>query len=124
MPSMSIRVNGTAVAAAIGAGLAAALLSMLAVQKTSASLAVGFVAPLPIMIATLGFGPVAGLVATACGAVAVGVFDVRPGAIAIAQFDKLDATGLDVLVFLASVALPAWLMARAARLAPGSPRPP
>ncbi len=124
MPSTSLRINGTAAAAALGAGLAAALLSMLAVQKTSAALAVGFVAPLPIMIATLGFGPVAGLVAAACGAIAVGVFDVRPGVLAIAQFDRLDATGLDVLVFLASVAVPAWLMARAARLAPASPRPP
>ncbi len=124
MPSTSIRVNGTAAAAALGAGLAAALLSMLAVQKTSAALAIGFVAPLPIMIATLGFGPVAGLVAAACGAVAVGVFDVRPGALAIARFDRLDATGLDVLVFLAGVAFPAWLMARAARLAPGSPKTP
>ena len=124
MPSTSLRVNGTAAAAALGAGLAAALLSMLAVQKTSAALAIGFVAPLPIMIATLGFGPVAGLVAAACGAIAVGVFDVRPGALAIAHFDRLDSTGLDVLVFLASVAFPAWLMARAARLAPGSPKTP
>ena len=124
MSSTSIRVNGVAVAAALGAGLAAALLSMLAVQKTSASLAIGFIAPLPIMIATLGFGAMAGLVAAACGAIAVGVFDVRPGVLAIAHFDKLDATALDVLVFLASVALPAWLMARAARLAPRSAKPP
>ena len=124
MASPTLRINGTAAAAALGAGLAAALLSMLAVQKTSSALAVGFVAPLPIMIATLGFGPLAGLIAAGCGAVAVGVFDVRPGALAIAHFDRLDATGLDVLVFLASVAFPAWLMARAARLVPGPPKPP
>ena len=124
MRTTSLRISGTAAGAALGAGLASALLSMLAVQKTSLALAVGFVAPLPIMVATLGFGPVAGLIAAVSGAVAVGIFDIRPGQLAITQFDRLDAAGLDVVVYVVGIALPAWLMARTASLAPSQPRAP
>ncbi len=122
MRTTFLRISGTAAGAALGAGLASALLSMLVVRHTPLAVAVGFVAPLPIMVAALGFGPLAGLIAAVSGAFAVGIFDVRPGELAITQFDRLDAAALDVLVYLAGVALPAWLMARTAILAPSQPR--
>jgi hypothetical protein len=117
MPLKSIRISGTAFGAGVGAGLAAALLSMLTGQMTSFAIALGLVAPLPIMIATLSFGSLAGLIAALVGMVAVGVFDVRPGAIVLTQFDKLDSAGIDVLVFAAGIAIPAWLLARLAAMA-------
>jgi hypothetical protein len=59
----------------IGAGLASALLFVVTVQGTTLALALAYLAPLPIMIATLGWGLDAGLVAlgVACAIVAGGI---------------------------------------------------
>src|ERR1700679_2761045 len=59
----------------LGAGLASALLFVVTVQGTALALALAYLAPLPIMIATLGWGVDAGLVAlcVSCAIVAGGI---------------------------------------------------
>jgi len=88
----------------IGAGLASALLFVVTVQGTALALALAYLAPLPIMIATLGWGVDAGLVAlcAACAVVA-GAIEVFSG-----------------VLFGLTVALPAWGLAAFACLR-GSP---
>lgn len=110
------RISLTAVAAASGAGMAAALLSMLTAQKTSLALAMGFVSPLPIMIASLGFGTSAGLISVLVGSLAVGLFDMRPGGISVSDLDRLAPAGLDIAVFALGLGLPALLLSRIAVL--------
>jgi len=61
----------------IGAGLASALLFVVTVQGTALALALAYLAPLPIMIATLGWGVDAGLVAL-CAACAVVAGAIEP----------------------------------------------
>ena len=113
-----LRITGTGFAAAIGGGLAGVLLSMLTLKHPPLTLAMGFVAPLPIMIAGLGFGPLAGLIAVAVGAGFVGLFDMRLGHLALTGLRSPSAAGLDVLVFLIALGLPAWLLSAAGRRAP------
>ena len=88
----------------IGAGLASALLFVVTVQGTALALALAYLAPLPIMIATLGWGVDAGLVAlcAACAVVA-GAMEAFSG-----------------MLFGLTVALPAWGLAAFATLH-GSP---
>src|SRR5271155_1881512 len=76
----------------LGAGLASALLFVVTVQGTALALALAYLAPLPIMIATLGWGVDAGLVAlcAACAVVA-GAVEAFSG-----------------MLFGLTVALPAW----------------
>ena len=127
-------ISGTGAAAAIGAGLAAALLSMMPALKNPAGLtmelgaippvtliamAMAFMAPLPIMIAALGFGSVAGLIAAIVGAIAVGIVDLRPVGLAAFHLDKVTSGGLETLVFAVSFGLPSWMLSRAATFAPG-----
>lgn len=100
-----------ALAAAIGAGLASALLSMLTVQKTSLALAMGCISPLPIMLAALSFGSPSGLVAAAVGALTVGLLDARQGGGILLRLDHGGAAGLDVLTYALSLGLPAWWLA-------------
>ena len=114
MQAPKFRISGPGVAAGIGAGLAAALLSMLVAQKTSFAVAMGFISPLPIMIAALGFGSLAGLIAVVVGAVAVGVFDMRPEGLVVVLPGKLSSGGLDLAVFALSLGAPSWLLARLA----------
>jgi hypothetical protein len=114
MPKSISRISGPGVAAGIGAGLAAALLSMVVAQKTSFALAMGFISPLPVMIAALGFGSFAGLIAVAIGTVAVGVFDLRPEGLAFVLPGKALSDWVDIGVFALSLGLPSWLLARIA----------
>lgn len=123
MPILKPRISGPGFAAAIGAGLAAALFSMLVAQKTSFALAMGFLAPLPIMIAALGFGSLAGLIAVVVGAIAVGVFDMRPEGLALVLPGNVASAWLDLLVFVVGLAAPAWLLARLAVVAPAAAAP-
>ena len=88
----------------IGAGLASALLFVVTVQGTALALALAYLAPLPIMIATLGWGVDAGLVAL-CAACAVVAGAIEP---------------LSGMLFSLTVALPAWGLAAFATLH-GSP---
>jgi hypothetical protein len=80
---------------AIGAGCAAALLFVVSSQSGVLAMALAYLAPLPIMIATLGFGLDAGAIA---GAISAAVL-------------ALVAEPLSALVFAASVAAPAWALA-------------
>ena len=80
---------------AIGAGCAAALLLAVSAQSSLLAMTLAYVAPLPIMIATLGWGLDSGAIAAA---------------IAIAVL-ALVAEPLSALVFAASVAVPALALA-------------
>jgi hypothetical protein len=80
---------------ATGAGCAAALLFVVSAQTSVLAMALAYLAPLPIMIATLGWGIDAGAIA---GAISVAVL-------------ALVAEPLSALVFAASVAAPAWALA-------------
>jgi Predicted membrane protein (DUF2232) len=82
-------------AVAIGAGSAAALLFAVSSGTSPLAMALAYLAPLPIMIATLGWGLLPGAVAAAVSTVALG---------ALAE----PASGL---LFSASIAAPAWLLA-------------
>ncbi len=138
MPTYKPRVSATGLAAALGAGLAAALLSLMPALKSPDGLSLqmgamppvtvlaflmAFVAPLPIMVASLGFGTIAGLVAAVVGAIAVGIVDLRPETLASLHLQKIASGGVQTLVFAVSYGLPSWLLARAAFLAPRIPQP-
>jgi hypothetical protein len=90
----------------IGAGLASALLFFVTAKGTALAMALAYLAPLPIMIAALGWGVLAGVGAcgVACACVALAV---EP---------------LSALLFAAAVALPGWALASFAIL-PGARLP-
>jgi hypothetical protein len=83
----------------IGAGLASALLFIVTLKGTAIAMALAYLAPLPLMIATLGWGHLSGAVA---GGLAAGCV-VEP---------------LSGLLFGLTVALPSWALAAFA-VAPG-----
>jgi hypothetical protein len=83
---------------AIGAGLAAALLFAVMVKGTLLAMMLAYLAPLPIVIAALGWG-------LDMGAVAAGIASV----VVAALVEPLSGG-----VFAASIALPAWLLSFAA----------
>ena len=80
---------------AVGAGCAAALLFAVSAQSSVLAMALAYLAPLPIMIATLGWGLDAGAIA---------------GVISVAALALLSEP-LSALLFAASVAGPAWALA-------------
>ena len=84
----------------LGAGLAAAVLFVVPVKGTLLAMAIAFLAPLPIMIAALGFGHAAGLGAGLFGALLIALF-LHP---------------LYALTFAATLALPSWWLSRLALL--------
>lgn len=79
---------------AIGAGLAAALLFAVMTKGTLLAMALAYLAPLPIVIAALGWGLDMGALAAAIASLA-----------AAALVDPLSGA-----LFAASIALPAWLL--------------
>ncbi len=79
---------------AIGAGCAAALLFAVSAQSSILAMALAYLAPLPIMIATLGWGLDAGAIAAAISIAVLAVV----------------AEPVSALVFAASVAAPAWAL--------------
>lgn len=79
---------------ALGAGIASALLFAVTIQGTAIALALAYLAPLPIMIATLGWGLDAGAIAFASGTAVVA------GAV-----DPMTALGFALTVALPSLAL-------------------
>ena len=113
-----LRISGIGIAAALGGGLAGVLLSMLTLQRPPLTLAMGFVAPLPIMIAGVGFGPIAGGLAIVVGAIFVGLFDMRVGHLVLSGLRPPGAVGQDIIVFLIVLGLPALLLSAAGRRAP------
>ncbi len=112
MRRINVKISGLALAAAIGGGFGSALLSMLTVQKTSLALAMGCISPMPVMLASLSFGSLPGLLAAAVGALTVGLFDARQGGGLLLRLDQAGAGGLDVLIYALSLGLPAWWLAR------------
>ncbi len=82
-------------AVAFGAGCAAAFLFAVSVEGSPLAMALAYLAPLPIMIATMGWGLDAGAIAAAASVAGL----------------TLIAEPLSGMLYAASVALPAWLMA-------------
>ncbi|MBV8474574.1 MAG: DUF2232 domain-containing protein [Hyphomicrobiales bacterium] len=79
----------------IGAGIAAALLFVVTTKGTAIAMALAYLAPLPLMIATVGWGLVSGAAAAAIASICV-VIAVDP---------------LSGLMFALTVALPSWALA-------------
>lgn len=90
-------------AVAIGAGCAAAFLFAVSAQTSALAMLLAYLAPLPLMIATLGWGVDAGVVAAAASVAGLIVL-----ADPFSNFRYAATTGL---LFAASVATPAWLLA-------------
>jgi hypothetical protein len=87
---------------AIGAGCAAALLFVVGAQSSALAMTLACVAPLPIMIATLGWGVDAGAIAAA----------ISVGALALlAALAPVAEPLSDLLLFAVSVSAPAWGLA-------------
>jgi hypothetical protein len=80
---------------AIGAGCAAALLFAVSAQSSLLAMGLAYLAPLPIMIATLGWGLGGGAIAAAISIAVLAVV----------------AEPVSALVFAGSVAVPAWILA-------------
>jgi Predicted membrane protein (DUF2232) len=101
--------------AAGGAGLAAALLCLVVRQGTLPAVMLAYLAPLPIMIATLGFGQLPGLGAAAIAAGTVVIYLVaRP---VDGWFAGLQSAGFFGGIFTLTQCLPAaWWLARLTRL--------
>lgn len=91
-------------AVAIGAGCAAAFLFAVSAQASPLAMTLAYLAPLPIMIATMGWGVVAGAIAAATSVAGL----------------TLLAEPLTGLLYAASVAGPAWILAACA-VAPVAP---
>ncbi len=99
---------------AFGSGLAAALLFVSARQQgTLAALLLASLSPLPIMIATLGFGHATGLGAAVAAAVTMMALISAATATAI-SLKTLITAGLGGLTFALGLALPSWWLARLA----------
>jgi hypothetical protein len=96
---------------AFGSGLATALLFLAARQQGAfAALILVSLAPLPIMIATLGFGHLTGLGAAIVAPVTIATFVTTANAAAFST-KVLIAAGLNGLVFAVAVSLPVWGLA-------------
>jgi hypothetical protein len=94
-----------AAAIGIGAGIAAAVLCGLASRTTVPAAILANLSPLPIMIAMLGYGAVAGATAVASAALTVSVLFY-----AQEKFGSLDTAALAGLTFVFFLGLPAfWL---------------
>ncbi len=102
--------------------MAAVLLSMLTLQRPPVTLALGFVSPLPIMIAALAFGPWAGALAVLLGAFFVAFFDMKLGHLVVASSPSGATAIADSLVFFVGLGMPAWLLTFLARVPPRPPR--
>jgi hypothetical protein len=95
------------VGVAIGAGLASALLFVVSAKGTLLALILAYFAPLPLMIASLGFGQWTGLVGTLLGS----------GLIALLLYPTVG------LVYAIAIAVPAWLVCAAALRGAPPPEP-
>jgi hypothetical protein len=90
----------------VGAGLASALLFVVTMKGTAIAMALAYLAPLPIMIAALGWGALSGVLACAIACAGVAVV-VEP---------------LSGLLFALTIALPGWALASFA-ISPGARLP-
>lgn len=118
----SLRLSGTDLAAGAAAGVAAVLLAMLTLQRPPLTLALGFVSPLPLMIAALAFGPWAGALAVVVGTIFVAIFDMKLGHLVVTQSPGGAAALADSLVFLVGLGVPSFILTFLARLPARPPR--
>ncbi len=102
MTDTKLKTYGASALLAAAAGLAAALLFVLAARASVATILFGYFAPMPVMIAAFGYGLSVGAAAAAIG-----------GAFIAALFNP--ALGL---LYLLTIGAPAVLIAAAALLAP------
>jgi hypothetical protein len=105
---------------AFGSGLAATLLLLAAFQGSVPALLLAYLSPLPLMIATIGFGHMTGF-----GAV-VAAFITLVALLIAANPDDLSPTAfldsaIESLVFVIGAALPSWWLARLASLSRSAP---
>ncbi|HTJ02156.1 MAG TPA: DUF2232 domain-containing protein [Methylovirgula sp.] len=96
---------------AFGSGLATALLFLAARQQSAfAALILASLAPLPIMIATLGFGHLTGLGAAFAAPITIAAFVAAANAAAFST-KVLVAAALNGLIFAVALSLPVWGLA-------------
>ena len=88
-------------AVAIGAGCAAAFLFAVSAQTSPLAMTLAYLAPLPVMIATMGWG-------VGAGAIAAAMF-VAGLTLLADPFSSLRYAASTGLLFAASVAAPAWI---------------
>jgi hypothetical protein len=98
---------------AFGAGLAAAVLCLVVRQGTLPALVMACLAPLPIMIATLGFGTIPGLSAVAVGTGTIVIYMVAKQSDVWTAW--LISAALSGALFALTLGLPAWWLGRLAR---------
>jgi len=105
---------------AFGSGLAATLLLLAAFQGSVPAMFLAYLSPLPLMIATIGFGHVTGLGAVLAAFITLVALlvAVNPQDLSASAF--LDA-GFNGIVFVLCEALPAWWLARIASLSLSAP---
>jgi hypothetical protein len=107
MNRQPLRASLLSLGVAIGAGLASALLFVLSAKGTLLALILAYFAPLPLMIASLGFGQWTGLVGALLGS----------GLIAILLYPMVG------LIYAIGIAVPAWLVCAAALRGAPLPEP-
>lgn len=108
-----------ALAVAIGAGMASALLLIIAFKGTVLAMTLTYLAPLPVMIAGFGFGSLAGLIAAIVGALTVFVAGIVYGQQIGVAGSMLVPSAIFAFVFAATIGLPGWWLTNRA-LAPAS----
>ena len=101
---------GLTTAAALGAGAAAALLFIVSSKGTMMAMLLAYLAPLPIMILTLGFGSQAGFVAACAGTLTVALASGM--ALDLKSADPLSVVAKVALLFAIVTAFPAWFLPR------------
>jgi hypothetical protein len=107
MNRQPLRASLLSLGVAIGAGLASALLFVVSAKGTLLALILAYFAPLPLMIASLGFGQWTGLVGALLGS----------GLIAILLYPMVG------LIYAIGIAVPAWLVCAAALRGAPPPEP-
>ena len=105
---------------AFGSGLAATLLLLAAFQGSVPAMMLAYLSPLPLMIATIGFGHVTGLGAVLAAFITLVALLVAANPQDLSPLAFLDA-GFEGLVFVVCEALPSWWLARIAALSPSAP---
>jgi hypothetical protein len=107
-------------AVAFGSGLAATLLLLAAFQGSVPALLLAYLSPLPLMIATIGFGHVTGLGAVLAGFITLVALLVaaNPQDISVAS---VAGAGIDGIIFLICEGLPSWWLARVASVSRSMP---
>jgi hypothetical protein len=107
-------------AVAFGSGLAATLLLLAAFQGSVPALLLAYLSPLPLMIATIGFGHVTGLGAVLAGFITLVALLVaaNPQDVSVATFA---GAGVNGIIFLICEGLPSWWLARVASVSRSMP---